>query len=89
MDRHSCEYDVSDFSRETHPCPYPETVEERMEKYRNKGYHRYMIVVFVGIFVSMITMSVVVHMWCEDLFDDIDDEKSCEKCIDRKGSFFE
>ncbi len=80
---------VSDFWWYTEPRSYPESVEKRMDKNRDPRYQRDMIVVLMWIFVRVVTMSVIVRMRSEDLFYEIDEEKSRDKCINRKLSLFE
>ena len=48
-----------------------------------------MIIVFVRVFMGVVPMMVVMMMRGEELFDDIDEEKSTDKCIDREFGLFE
>ena len=60
-----------------------------MEKYRDPRDERNMIIVFMWIFVRVVSVSMVTFMRSEYFFDNIDDKKSGDKCIDSKLSLFE
>ena len=60
-----------------------------MSKNRNKGNNRHVVIMFVRILMTMVPMNMIMMVWCKNLFEDIDDEKSSEECIDSILCLFE
>lgn len=64
------------------PCPYAESVKERVDENRNRGHERDVIVVLVRIFVRVIFVRVIVPVVRQKLFHEVDDEETADKSID-------
>ena len=89
MDRHTEEDGISSSIRESHPCTDPETIEEGMGEYSDPRDDRDVIIVLVWIFMTMVTVAMIVMMWSEDFFYDIDHEESSDERIDSEFGLLE
>lgn len=89
MNSYTQEDSISSDFTDPESCPYPESVEKRMDKNRDPRYECDMIIVLVWILVSVVAVTMIVRMWCEHLLYEIDEEKSHDKRIDRELRLFE
>ena len=66
MNGHPEEYGISCSIGESHTSTYPESIEECMSKYRNKTHNSNMVIMFMWVFMTVISMCMIMMMGSEN-----------------------